>query len=412
MPVYRYQAIDRRGQCLAGLMPALDEPNLELRLRGLGLWLTEAAPDKPAAAGATVPKSEMRWLRLNAKRRRRELIDFCTLMTFQVRVGVPLAKALEVACQDCSDPAFQKVLRGLQTHIESGLQFHEALARYPGIFSPHFVSVVRAGELSSKLPETFDDLRKYQEWVERVVADIRQATLYPSIVLSVICGFVLFLFSFVIPQFAKLLDKLNVKKPLLTEIILSAADFAKRTWWLTIPLFLLIVVGLPIARRCSPRVALGLDWLKLRLPLFGPLNLMLALSRFTHNLAILYRSGIPILESLKLCQRGLIGNTVVERAVATVKCDIERGSTISEAMHRQTVFSAMLLRMVTMGENTGKLDHALDNVADYYNEVIPRRIKNLFTVLEPTLMLFLIFLVGAIALAIYLPILSLMGSIR
>jgi type II secretory pathway component PulF len=411
MPIYRYQAIDRGGRILGGLMPALDEANLELRLRGLGLWLTEAATEKPGASAAA-PKPDLRWLRLNSKRRRRELIDFCTLMTFQVRVGVPLAKALEVACQDCQDPAFQQVLRGLQNHLEAGLQFHEALAHYPGIFSPHFISVVRAGELSSKLPETFDDLRKYQEWVERVVADIRQASLYPSIVLSVVTGFVLFLFTFVIPKFAELLDKLNVRKPLLTSLILAGADFAQRTWWLTIPLFLMVVIGLPLARRWSPRVALALDRLKLRLPLFGPLNLMLALSRFTHNLAILYRSGIPILEALKLCQRGLVGSLVVEEAIGNVERDIQRGSTISEAMHRQPVFSAMLLRMVTMGENTGKLDEALDNVADYYNEVIPRRIKNLFTVLEPALMLFLIFMVGAIALAIYLPILSLMSSIR
>ncbi len=411
MPIFRYQAIDRRGRSLAGVMPAMDESNLELRLRGLGLWLTEAAAEKSRATSAA-PKSGAPWLRLSAKRRRRELIDFCTLMTFQTRVGIPLAKALDVACQDCKDAAFQAVLRGLQSQLESGLQFYEALARYPKVFSPHFVSVVRAGELSSKLPETFDDLRKYLEWVERVVADIRQATLYPSIVLTVVCGFVLFLFTFIIPKFAALLDKLNVKKPLLTEVVMTGADFARRTWWITIPLFLVLVIGLPIACRLSRRVALAVDHLKLRLPLFGPLNLMLALSRFTHNLAILYRSGIPILEALRLCQQGLIGNRVIEQAVARVEHDIKSGSTISEAMHRQTVFSAMLLRMVTMGENTGKLDHALDNVADYYNEVIPRRIKNLFTVLEPALMLVLIFMVGSIALAIYLPILSLMGSIR
>jgi len=139
---------------------------------------------------------------------------------------------------------------------------------------------------------------------------------------------------------------------------------------------------------------------------------MLALSRFTHNLAILYGSGIPILEALDMCHRGLIGNTFVEQAVAQVRDDVRTGSTISEAMHRQPVFSALLLRMVTMGETTGKLDEALQNVAGYYNEVIPRRIKGIFTVLEPALMLFMIFLVGCIALSIYLPIISLMGSIR
>lgn len=412
MPVFRYQAIDKRGRNLGGVMPALDEPNLELRLKGLGLWLMEAIPEKPEAAGAAAPKSEVRWLHLHGKRRRRELIDFCTLMTFQVRAGIPLAKALEVACQDCKDATFQKVLTGLQAHLESGLRFHEALKRYPEVFSTHFVSVIRAGELSSKLPETLDDLKGYLEWVERVLADVRQATLYPSILITVVASFVLFLFSTIIPKFAALLDKLNVQQPLLTHIVLTASDFVTRTWWLWLPLMVFALIGVPILRRQSRRFALAIDRLKLRVPVFGQLNLMLALSRFTHNLAILYGAGIPILEALNMCQHGLIGNTYVEQAVAQAREDILTGSTISEALHRQPVFSALLLRMVAMGETTGKLDEALQNVASYYNEVIPRRIKNLFTVLEPTLMLFLIFTVGCIALAIYMPIISLMGSIR
>src|SRR5207247_2647058 len=130
------------------------------------------------------------------------------------------------------------------------------------------------------------------------------------------------------------------------------------------------------------------------------------------NLALLYRSGLPILEALKLCQQGLIGNRIVERAVGAVEAEIKTGSTISEALHRQPVFSALLVRMVSMGETSGNLDKALNNVSDYYTDVIPRRIKSLFSVLEPALMLFMIFLVGCVALAIYLPIISLMGAIR
>ena len=412
MAVYRYHAIDKRGRSMTGVMPAIDESSLERRLKTIGLWLTEAALEKAGAAVDTIPKADVRWLRLHGKKLRRELIDFCTLMTFQIRVGVPLAKALEVANQDCKNQRFQKVLTGLQGLLESGLQFHEALARYPGVFSPNFVSVIRAGELSSKLPETFDDLKKYLEWVDHVVSDVRQATLYPSIVITVVAGFVLFLFTYIIPRFTDLLDKLHVKQPLLTQVVLATSLFVRSTWWLWIPLFVVLAIGLPIARRLSKRVALLVDRAKLKLPIFGPLNLMLSLSRFTHNLAILYRSGIPILEALRMCQRGLVGNAWIERAISMVEHDIKTGSTISEAMHRHPVFSAMLLRMVTMGENTGTLDKSLENVADYYNDIIPRRIKAIFTVLEPALMLFLIFLVGCIALAIYLPILSLMSSIR
>jgi type II secretory pathway component PulF len=170
-------------------------------------------------------------------------------------------------------------------------------------------------------------------------------------------------------------------------------------------------VGVPLGRRLWRGFALALDQLKLRLPIFGELNLMLAVSRFTHNFAIMYRSGLPILQTLELCQR-LVGNAVMEQAVARVLEDVKTGRTLSEALRRQEVFPAMVLRMVVMGETTGNLDHALENVSEYYNDIIPRRIKKIFTVLEPALMLFLIGMVGAVALSIYLPILTLMGNIR
>src|SRR5262249_23198654 len=212
----------------------------------------------------------------------------------------------------------------------------------------------------------------------------------PSIVITVIFAFTIFLFTFIIPKFADLLTKLKVEQPLLTRIVFSVGEVAKTTWIYWLPVLVFLGLFVMFGRRISKRVALMMDHIKLKLPIFGELNLMLALSRFTHNLSILYRSGLPILTSLNMCQQGLIGNEVITQAVAAVEEDVKTGSTISEAMHRHTVFSALLLRMVSMGETSGNLDQALDNVSNYYNEVIPRRIKNLFSVLKPAMMLFLI----------------------
>jgi type IV pilus assembly protein PilC len=248
--------------------------------------------------------------------------------------------------------------------------------------------------------------------MDRVLADVRQATMYPAIVATVVLGFVIFLFSVIIPKFAALLTSLKIQQPLLTRIVFGVGDFTQATWYLWLPLLLLAGFTLAFGRRLSPRIALAIDYAKLHVPLFGELNVMLALSRFTHNLALLYRSGLPVLQALALCQRGLIGNTYIEKAVAGVEEDVKTGSTISEAMHRRKVFTALLKRMVAMGETSGNLDAALNNVSAYYTEVVPRRIKNIFSVFEPALMLFLIFLVGCVALAIYLPILSLMTAIH
>jgi type IV pilus assembly protein PilC len=411
MPLYKYEAIDDRGRNRSGMMPAQDESNLEIKLRDAGLWLTEAVAHWPKIP-ADSPKAAVRRFALRGSQGRRELIDFCTLMSFQIRSGVTAVRALEVAAQDCKNSGFHAVLDNLQKQIEAGMKFHEAMALFPRVFSLHFLTVIKAGEATSNLPEAFGDLKDYLEWVERVMADVRQATLYPAIVLTVIAAFVTLLFTVVVPKFATLLNTLHIQQPLLTRIVFGAGAVAKATAWFWLPLLVIGALTLWVGGRVSPRVKVFIDQLKLRVPVFGELNLMLALSRFAHNLSILYRSGIPIIQALNLCQQGLVGNLVIDRAVAAVEEEVKTGSTLSEAMHRQPVFSALLKRMVAMGESSGNLDKALDNVSSYYSEVIPRRIKKIFGILEPMLMLFLITLVGCVALAIYLPIITLMGAIR
>jgi type II secretory pathway component PulF len=331
-------------------------------------------------------------------------------MAFQTKVGLPLIQALEVSRQDSEDPFFAKVLGAMQNHIENGALSYEAMEKYPNVFSPHFVAVIRAGESAGKMPEAFENLRDYLEWVERVLAEVRQASLYPAITFTVVMAFTIGLFIFVIPKFAMLLNSVNAKLPLLTQIMFDLSASMKSTWYVWLLVIPVTVIAILVAKRYSPKVAVMYDKMKLNLPVFGSLNLMLAISRFTHNLAILYSSGIPLLNALGLC-KGLTGSLVVENAISEVEESIKSGSTFSEALRRHPVFPLLLIRMVVMGETSGSLDSGLKNVSDYYNDVIPRRIKKIVTIIEPALTLFLIGLVGCVALAIYLPILSLMSTI-
>jgi type IV pilus assembly protein PilC len=411
MPVYHYQAINQNGRSITGSMPAPNESSLEEKLREAGLWLTDARVQLQRSTAKGMDQARVRQVKLKGGRGRRELIEFCTIMTFQIKAGVTAVRALDVAAQDCKSPAFRSVLLDMQRQIESGMTINETLALYPGVFSLHFISVIRAGEISSRLPEAFEDLRAYLEWMEQIATQIRQASIYPAIVMFVILCFAIFLFTFIVPKFAALLTSLKVPLPFLTAVIFGLGDFASSFWWVWPIVLVLLGVGIPVARRTSPAFALQWDRWKLSYPIFGELNLMLALSRFTHNFSILYRSGLPILQAFRACQQGLIGNKVVEQAVAAVEEEVKAGSTITEAMHRQPVFPGLLVRMISVGESSGNLDHALDNVSDYYNQVIPRRVKAVFAVAEPLLMLLLIFIVGCVALAIYMPILSLMDAV-
>jgi type II secretory pathway component PulF len=257
MPVYQYQAINQNGRNTTGVMPAADESSLEARLREAGLWLTEAKVQREAGTAASRSGSRVRRTKLRGGRGRRELIEFCTLMTFQIKAGVTLVRAMDVAAHDCRSPDFREVLQDMQRQIESGLNLHETLALYPGVFSVHFGSVIRSGEVSSKLPEAFEDLRAYLEWVDQMVAQVRQASIYPAIVMVVIACFAVFLFTFIVPKFSELLISLKVPLPLLTQIIFGLGDFASSLWWVWLVLLLLIVVGIPVGKRTSPAFALA-----------------------------------------------------------------------------------------------------------------------------------------------------------
>lgn len=414
MPVFQYSAINKEGRNISGTMPAADESGLDQKLRDAGLWLTEAKVhvQKDALSKASTSMSRVRQYKLSGGRGRRELIEFCTLMTFQLKAGVTVIRALDVGAADCKSPQFREVLYDIQRQIEAGMTLNETLGLYPKIFTIHFVSVIRSGELSAKLPEAFEDLRAYLDWVDQMVGQVRQATIYPAIVSFVILCFTIFLFTYIVPKFSLLLGAFKTEPPLLTRIVFGVGDVFAEFWWLSLLLLLILFVGIPVAKRTSPGFLLMWDGWKLNYPIFGELNLMLALSRFMHNFSILYRSGLPIIQVFKACQTGLIGNKVIEKAVTQVGEEVAAGSTITEAMHRQPVFPALLIRMIAVGESSGNLDKALDNVTEYYNVVIPRRIKAVFAVAEPLLMLFLIFLVGCVALAIYLPIISLMDILN
>ena len=407
MPIFNYQAVDRTGRTVTGQMPALSETLLEEKLSETGVWLVDARPQATLTVEQAA-KSRKGWM--TGKVSRRDLIDFCTLMSFQCKVGIPLLQAFEVARQDCENQFFAKIIASLQRDVEAGALSYEALEKYPSVFTPHFISVIRAGEASGNLPEAFTDLRDYLEWVDRVLAEVRQASLYPAITAAVVGAFTVGLFIFVIPKFAELLNSVNAELPLLTQIVFGLSDILKNTWYVWLVAIPALITGVFVARRTSKKAERWFDGMKLGMPVFGPLNKMLAISRFTHNMAILYSAGIPILNGLLLC-RGLTGSILVEEATAAAEELIKSGNTFSEALRKQPIFPPLLVRMVLMGETTGNLDAALNNVSEYYSEIIPRRIKKITTIIEPCLTLFLIGIVGMVALSIYLPILSLMSAI-
>jgi type II secretory pathway component PulF len=229
-------------------------------------------------------------------------------------------------------------------------------------------------------------------------------------VLFAVSLFVVLLFGFVVPTFAELLAQLDLALPLVTRLVMSAGDFVSHNFLLIAGFPVLIVMSYLSARKYSYQFALSADKAKFHIPIVGDILRMIALSRLSHNMAMLMRAGVAMQQALNL-SRDLVGNLAVSEAIKDAELAVTDGQTVSTAFRQYSFFSPMIMRMIVVGEETGSMEHSMDHVSKRFDNEIPRRIKKLMSILEPTIIICLIGLVGTVALAIFLPFLELMGGI-
>ena len=398
---YKYRAIDRNGQTQTSVTSAENLDDLRARLKEAGKMLLDAKVTREAAKG----------LQGDVKVKPQVILEFVTHMSSLSQAGVPTLSSLITLAQESGNPQFGQVLDKVWRTVETGVPLHTAMSQFPRAFPQLVVNLVQAGEESGTLPETFVELQRYLEWVQRMKGEVRQAMIYPMTILTAVLSLFILMFTFVIPRFTPILESLNVPLPFITVAVLALSKFMEDTWWLWAILLVGVPIGVWLSKARIPGFALLWDAWMLKVPIFGPLKSMIALSRFTHNFGVLYKAGIPVLQGLSLCQR-LVGNRIIARALRKVEQDVSEGATISNALRQHPVFPSILIQMVSVGEAAGRLDQTLMHVAHYYNEEIPRRVKKIFGIMEPMITVGLIGTVGIVAISIFLPMMSLMGGMR
>ena len=390
------------GTVVTGRGEAVGEEALAQQLAKERLELVEAKE-----VGGRNRTLKMRKTTGKEKAPMREVADFFFQMGTLLKAGVPILQALELVADGLGRGSLQTVVRNIAVQIQGGTNLHEAMAQFPGIFPEVVLCLIRVADKTGTLPQVCEELRAYLNWLEKMRGEIKQAMLYPLILLIVVCIFIVGMFTFVVPSFAKVLLDLKVPLPALTRFVLGVSNFfVGNIIPIVCSVLLLLILGHELPRR-FPRVAVWLDGVKLKLPIFGPLNLMICISRFGQNLATMYRSGMLILESLDL-SRELIGNRKLAEALARVHDGVASGRKIAETMKETDMFPPLVLQMVQTGENTGQLAESLQNVTDYYNDVIPRTIKKVFGILQPVLTFIMIGIVALVALSIILPLTQMM----
>lgn len=335
------------------------------------------------------------------KPRREDITLFARQMHAITRAGVPLIRGLTQLAESTRNPILAGAIRAVIDDLEAGRDLGGALARHPRLFSPLFVSMVRVGESSGRLEESFERMYIYLEREAETIKQIKTAVRYPSFVVIAIALAVWVLMTWVIPVFAGVFERFDAELPLPTRILMSVSNIFATYWWAMLLLAVLGVFGF----RAWVRTEAGLlhwDRIKLRIPLIGDILLRATLARFARAFSMAYRSGVPILEALNVVASA-VDNAHISRTVLDMRGGIERGEALSRVAARTGVFTPLVVQMLAVGEETGRIDDMVNDVADFYEREVEYDVRNLSSVIEPILTVGMAILVALLALGVFLP---------
>lgn len=373
MPAYTYTAVDQIGRPARGEIEALNEIDLEIRLERIGLSLItfrSIGKRSNVFAGRKVSL--------------RDLMMFCFQLEQLTSAGVPLLEGLADLRDSTANLHFQKVIGALVSDVEGGKMLSLALAEHPAVFSNVFVSLVRAGEQTGKLPEVFDNLATTYKWQDELVSQTKRLITYPLFVLVVVLGAITFLMIYLVPQMVSFLRNMGQDLPTQTKVLIFISNAFVNYWWLIFSLPIVLVMLTMLVVHKSPVARYRFDYLKLHLPLTGPIMQKIILARFARYFALMYQTGIPILDAIKTCE-DIVSNQVVADALSRAHHQINSGDSMSESFRNAGLFPPLVVRMIRVGESTGGLDKSLLKISYFYDRDVNESVEKMLKLIEPAL---------------------------
>ena len=337
-----------------------------------------------------------------------DLVIFTRQLATMIDAGLAMVQSLQALADQTTNKVMRDVIRDVCTRVEGGDSFSEALQKHPKVFSRLYVCMVAAGEKGGLLAEILARLATYLENAARLRKKVKSAMMYPTVVTVVAILITIFLLVKVVPVFGEIFASFGAKLPAPTQFLIDISNLVKK--WLVLVLVggAGIVYGWLYFIKTPPGRQFW-DSRRIKLPIFGSIAHKICLARFTRTLASLIRSGVPILEVLQIVSQ-TVGNVIMEKAIKVASSDIERGESISAALAKHPVFPSMIIRMITAGEQTGKIDNMLERISDFLDEEIETTLAGLTSLIEPILIVFLGVVIGGMVICMFLPIFK-MGEI-
>lgn len=420
MAQFKFTALDAKGKEVQGEIEADNQATALARIRENRLFPTKVE-EVAAAGGKTLAKKgapkgalqmEIRMPKfLRGGVKTKQLVTFTRQLSTLVNAGLPLMRAMRVLRNQEKNPTLRDALAEMAESIESGSTFAEALAAHPKIFDRLFVNMVKAGEVGGVLDVVLARLADFQEKAEKIKGKVKSAMTYPIVVLVMAVSILTFLMMVIVPKFADIFSDLMGGKgmPMLTQFVMNASDVMVKR----LPIVIGVIVILVILIRLLAKTNFGryaLDKFKLGAPVFGSLISKNSISRFTRTLGTLMSAGVPVLQALNIVKE-TVGNEVISKAVAVIHDAVKEGENMAPPIAASKVFPPMVVSMVEVGEETGALPDMLNKIADSYDDDVDNAVAALTSIIEPVLIIFLAVVVGTIVIALFLPLVSIIGGL-
>ena len=386
MAIFTYKAVDARGKSMMGQIEAINIVDLELRLKRMGLDLVVGGPAKRGRG-------------FGVRIKRTDLINFCFHLEQMTRAGVLLTDGLADLRDSLDNPRFREVISGVLESIQGGMSLSQGLAQFPTVFDPVFRALVRAGEETGQLPDVLKSLAEKLRWEDELAAQTKRVITYPAIVAVIVLIVIFFLMMYLVPQMVGFIKNMGQSMPLHTRALIALSDVFVDFWWAVILTPILLVSLITYLARTNPRVRYRIDALILRLPLVGPILRKIILSRFASVFALMYASGITIMDAMRSSEE-TAGNRVIEEGLRLAGQQIAEGKSVTAAFQDVGLFPPLVVRMLRVGENTGRLDTALLNVSYFYNREVRASIYRLQVMIEPALTVILGVVLGWVMLSV------------
>ena len=397
MEKFRYKAKDNQGKTIEGLVEAADPKGAVKILQSKGLLVISVVPKgKDLVTEARV--GIFRRISTSDK------VNFTRQLATMVAAGLPLTDALTILEAQAS-PAMAKVVGEILREVEGGGSLSKALEKHPNVFDQVYIALVRSGESAGILDNILTRLAENLENQREFTSKVKGAMLYPAIVIGGMVLVAIIMILFVIPKLTTLYEEFQAELPLPTKILLQVSKLATHFWWLGLIGLIGLVFIIPQLLR-NPILKKQYDRLFLRIPIIGSLRKQIMLTEFTRTLGLLISAGVLIVDALEIVRRSL-GNSLYEEAVAQAGQDVQRGFPLAVALAETGIFPPILPQMISVGEETGKLDEVLAKVSAYFEQESTQSVKNLTTALEPLIMIVLGAGVGFLIISIIMPIYNL-----